>query len=187
MNFLEKDLEEIIYESMTTRKGRTELHNRGLCVSGMPFRQVKLGEYGRLDLVTLHMEKCKTTDKYLCNITVYELKKKQIDANALMQGCRYLTGLRHLFNYSERIIFDFSLCLIGRSVCQGDFLYLCNHLPENIEIYTYNYRIDGISFSCVNNGNWALTQPSFEKDIVKISSSPGFPLLRNILRFCEPY
>lgn len=42
MNFLEKDLEEIIYENANTENGKKFLAERGLELRGHTFRQVNL-------------------------------------------------------------------------------------------------------------------------------------------------
>ena len=46
MKFLEKDLEQIIFES-----GRDSLRERGLSISGKLLRQLRIGNYGIADLV----------------------------------------------------------------------------------------------------------------------------------------
>ena len=48
MKFLEKDLEEIIFE--TSNK---ELNERGLFVYGKKYRQLRIGNYGVADLVVV--------------------------------------------------------------------------------------------------------------------------------------
>lgn len=52
MDFLEKDLEDLIYEASQTEEGRSKLVSRGLYPLRCPLkRQVPLGSYGIADLV----------------------------------------------------------------------------------------------------------------------------------------
>lgn len=54
MEFLEKkDLEDIIWEAYQSEYGKYELFNKGLSISGKMYRQVNLGDYGILDLMTV--------------------------------------------------------------------------------------------------------------------------------------
>ena len=57
MDFLEKDLEDIIWNAQSTREGREKLKSRGLNIQGKVFRQPNLGEYGIPDLVSIVYKK----------------------------------------------------------------------------------------------------------------------------------
>jgi hypothetical protein len=161
MNFLEKDLEEIIYTS-----GRDVLDQRGLTINGKLLRQVKIGNYGIADLIEF------TRPSYggpandcLCpgEITIYELKKDQIGIAAFLQSLSYAKGISEYLR--KRKISDHYLIhitLIGKTVdlsgsfcfitdllqMRSDYIDKYNMFSENGEInfYTYNYDIDGLTF-----------------------------------------
>lgn len=59
MDFLEKDLEDIIWNASQTDIGREELKKRGLEIHGKMYRQVNLGDYGRCDLLTISIRRQK--------------------------------------------------------------------------------------------------------------------------------
>lgn len=155
MEFKEQTLEDIIWENIQTPGGRKLLKERGLDVSGYFYRQLELGNYGRADLVSVDYDK----KKKKVVITIYELKKKKIGEDALMQACRYLTALqRHGFDDDScKCKFEYRIRLIGDSIQRGDdFVYLYNALSF-VDIYTYNYKINGIFFDFVSH-NWCRTE-----------------------------
>ena len=185
MDFSEKDLEDIIFEAMKTRKGIKNLRLRGLPVNGYPARQVKLGNYGRIDILTVSLFKKLGHKPYTLEFTVYELKKDEIDMDTIIQGCRYVEGLKHLFeNTDERIEVVFSLRLIGRKIDMNDYVFVYNNLPENFEIYTYKYSMDGISFE-LHDKTFVRSEPSFSDKIKNIASAPGVAMIRSLLNFTD--
>ena len=58
MRFLEKDLEQIIHES-----GMDQLNERGLPIDGKMFRQMRIGNYGIADLITVTRPMYETIDQ----------------------------------------------------------------------------------------------------------------------------
>ncbi len=145
MEFSEKVLEDIIWDNAQSPEGRKLLQERGLVISGMMFRQVDLGAYGRADLITVeyipHID--------LIDVVVYELKKGCINVNALMQAGRYVTALqKHGLGHSDwNSDIDFSIRLIGDSIDKnGDFTFLYNEL-DKVEIYTYGFKLSGLYFN----------------------------------------
>ena len=139
MDFVEKDLEEIIYHYSQTEGGRVKLAERGLPVFGKMFRQVDLGRYGRLDLMTIDTA-------FGLTVTVYELKVGKINLNALSQACRYLTALRQIASSMTNRDIQYKIVLIGRQMeLNGDFSLLYNFM-NNASIVLYKYDLDGISF-----------------------------------------
>ena len=158
--FLEKNLEDIIFES-----DADELSERGLEIYGKLYRQFNLGKYGIADLVLYH--KCeydiekRSSHRADCLVTVFELKRKLIDINALMQAVRYVTGLifynkKHYKNYT----FQYKIVLIGSEIdSKPEFLYFPELIISNyqntqldidkivgIEFVKYSYGLDGINF-----------------------------------------
>lgn len=151
MNFLEKNLEDIIFNSP-----KDELKKRGIDIRGKIKRQVKIGNYGIADIVSYNINK-KFREIDIC---VYELKKEKIDANSMMQAFRYCKGIQRYFearncNY---FVFNFSVCLVGKNICTGDFCYL-NSFLDNVEVLTYDYDFDGIKFK--NCGTYSLREEGF--------------------------
>jgi hypothetical protein len=159
MKFIEKDLEEIIYTS-----GRDVLEERGLLIEGELRRQVKIGNYGIADLISI-------TKPFYCSgrtgkpelqmgcITIYELKKEQIGISAFLQVLSYVKGVyEYLKKRKKDHLFYVSVVLIGRNIdTTGAFCYI----PELLQItsssffengffsfYTYRYEIDGLHFEC---------------------------------------
>jgi hypothetical protein len=136
MDFLEKDLEDIIFNNTSHT-----LQGKGLTVYGTRKRQLRIGSYGVADLVTF-----KRVGQQLL-ITVYELKKKDLDCNSLMQAFRYCLGIeKYIQEYRGKdieLIFD--VILVGKSICSGDFCYSIKFLT-GVYIYLYSYDIDGIEF-----------------------------------------
>lgn len=140
MKFIEKDLEQIIWDALLTEKGREALSERGLDVSGKVARQFDIRPYGVIDLLTID-----NTNKNVLSITIYELKKSKIDEQALMQACRYLTGIEHYLR-DEDVYCDITIRLIGSKInLDNDFVFLYNNTP-NVEIYTYEYSLEGMMF-----------------------------------------
>lgn len=139
MDFLEKDLEDIIFYA-----DKGELVNRGLFVGSATdvpthyFRQVKLGNYGVCDLLSISLY----GDVY--SVTIYELKRKDVNKDTFFQILRYARGVQHLAKLKNKSV-EIDMCMIGRKVDLSDFVYLPN-IFDNVYIFTYNYDYDGISF-----------------------------------------
>ena len=137
MELLEKDLEHLI---MTTPM--SELMKRGLFITGHRIKQITLGNYGRFDIVTVS----KISHEYY-DIRVYELKKDKIDPLAFWQAARYMAGIRHWLSvYRPNYVINVSIALIGSYIDASTGIgYLPDIFPE-INLYTYDYRYDGIWF-----------------------------------------
>lgn len=156
MKFLEKDLEEIIYTS-----GRDVLEERGLSIEGKLLRQVKIGNYGIADLISIRKPRL-VKGKYGFplsiepgEITIYELKKDQVGISAFLQSIRYLRGIKtYLEKRGKEHLFSISIVLIGDKIdTQGSFCFIPDLLLTNTEdmgiisFYTYKYCVDGIRFT----------------------------------------
>lgn len=162
MQFLERDLEDIIFES-----DRKSLSDRGLRMYGKKLRQVRIGNYGIADLITINRYKQNDIyfddydkngnpmykDDYLpiLKISVYELKKDSIGIETFLQAVRYVKGIqRYLKSRSFSFEVIFNIVLIGKSLNQStSFSYfpeVINSDDFNLELYTYDYRIDGLHF-----------------------------------------
>lgn len=155
MNFLERDLEDIVYQTSNQL-----LQQRGLPIEGIKKRQVRIGNYGIADLITIsrdsrHEDPFPNGDDvnyYFRNdrkITIYELKQNEINHKTLFQAYRYKVGVDQ---YLEKRELDYrtEIVLIGKKVeMQSDFCY-CLGKIEGITAYTYEYLFDGINFVCQN-------------------------------------
>lgn len=149
MKFLECDLEEII---MKTDNGK--LCEKGLFIHGKKKNQLKIGNYGRLDVLTFEYGHSDLVDgvyrKFTDNtITIYELKKDKIGISCFLQAVSYKQGVKdylisrgvNTINYNIRVV------LIGRELdTSGSFCYLMNHI-DWLSVYTYDYGVDGIEFN----------------------------------------
>jgi len=170
MNFLEKDLEQIIWES-----DNEKLQKRMLKISGKKFRQLKIGNYGISDLVTVkkdyyyHDESFKVIP--FLKITVFELKKEKVGISAFLQAIRYCKGIKDYFDSNRaNIDFELNIALIAKSVdTQSDFIFLTDlfgkhhtnnkGLINNINFYSFSYGLDGILFT--KHDRYCLTNKGF--------------------------
>jgi hypothetical protein len=159
MKFLEKDLEQIIFES-----GRDSLENRGLSINGKLFRQLKIGNYGIADLVEFTRPIYDGPKrKFLVpgTITVYELKKENIGIASFLQALHYVKGIQtYIESKNKSKYYIFNIVLIGRSIdLSGSFCFITDMLSINNRYYdgaymengtinfiTYDYNINGLFF-----------------------------------------
>lgn len=143
MQFLEKDLEDIIF---TYHK---EMFKRGLtvCRHDLVYRQVPLGSYGICDLIGIDIYGgCKSR---AIDIFIYELKKDKIDYSTLGQAMRYRAALEQILKKInlKNTHLSIHLALIGKTIeTNGDFSFLLGRM-KGIFAYTYKYKFDGIHFS----------------------------------------
>lgn len=175
MKFLEKDLEQIIFEA-----DRNELEKKGLDIQGVLFRQLQLGPYGIADLVTFERSREDWFyDKELGRkikinqtphiITIYELKKDNISVSAFFQAVNYARGVQRYFeNKGRHDFYKINIVLIGKTL---DLTSSVSFLPEvfsedydervncsisNVSLITYDYGINGLIFKnhfSYKNGN----------------------------------
>lgn len=150
MRFLEKDLEEIIFNS-----DYEDLRNVGLIMPKFKKRQVKLGEHGRADIMGLDFKTYNYEDQdpvIVPTFSVFELKQDKISVSAFMQAIGYAHALRKFLNKRSEFYYfsKIKIVLIGNKV--DDFSSLI-HLPRlvnsnvfSLEIYTYEYSVTGIKF-----------------------------------------
>lgn len=135
MEFLEKDLEQIIWET-----DRNLLLEKGICIEGKMYRQLKIGRYGIADLVTFSKRgRC-------IHFTVYELKKDNIGIAAFMQAYSYVKGITEYLNKRGFFLTTFEVVLIGKKLdMSGSFCFLSD-LIDNLRFYTYYVDITGLQF-----------------------------------------
>lgn len=161
MEFLEKDLETIIFES-----DKDKLLQHGLNIHGKLFRQFRIANYGTSDLIEVSRP---YYDKYLKvkikgKITIYELKQNKLNIDTFMQALRYLKGIKsYLKMRGKDRLFDYEIVLIGKTVeTKSSFIFLEElfwatdeqsivELDSQISysLYTYYYELDGLKFNSV--------------------------------------
>ena len=125
MRFLEKDLEQIVYENLLTDKGCKLLSERGLNIHDKKpykvYRQKKIGNYGIADLITVN----RYPGSNCIEIIIYEFKKDLIDIDSLIQINKYIHGVKRFFGQrTMNIELSISGKLIGRKICTSDSVYL---------------------------------------------------------------
>lgn len=150
MKFLEKDLEEIIYNEAIKDGGRESLYERGLYTlreNDVIFRQTKIGAYGVSDLLFVEYKKQYIEGDVilLFDIEVLELKKDTININSLIQAIGYAAGIRSYLRGRGHFC-KINITLIGKTIeNQTSFCYTPD-IFNNVSFYTYKYDFDGISF-----------------------------------------
>ena len=157
MEFLEKNLEDIIFKTNSL-----DLKKRGFIIQGKRFRQLRIGNYGIADMVTIEHNLSNEFESRSVIITVFEFKKNKLDLNSIAQATRYIRGIEIYLQKVDKfqdVFVDFKVVLVGKTLeYTGDFLYLCEYLSDKLDIYTYDYDFDGIKFknqygfSLINDG-----------------------------------
>lgn len=170
MKFLEKDLEQIIFES-----GRDSLEEKGLAINGKLFRQLRIGNYGIADLVEFTRPSYEGPEREFFIhgvITVYELKKEHIGIASFLQALHYVKGIQmYLHRKKKQNHYIINLVLIGRGLdTTGSFCFItdmlgiesfCSEPYTNgtISFMTYDYTIDGLQFK--SESGYQLTNEGF--------------------------
>lgn len=141
MDFLEKDLEDIIYEAPNP-----ELRERGLIIYGLKRRQVRIGNYGICDLL-VHAREEDLVDSPVI-FTIFELKKDCIGQSTFFQALKYARGLQsYLINTRGFFNFKIRITLVGRTIdLDTSFPYL-PMIFEDVRLFTYSYSYSGIQFT----------------------------------------
>lgn len=164
MNFLEKNLEQIIFEAENEL-----LNERGLYISGKKVRQLRIGNYGIADLVSFRRE-YKSVLRFdsngqpyyerepFLNISVFELKKDKIGVHTFFQAIKYCRGIERYFKSRNKSLKrEYVITLVGKELddvegfvylpefFSSDTPYSVSQLSE-VNLLTYDYKIDGLYF-----------------------------------------
>jgi hypothetical protein len=166
MDFLEKDLEEIIYLS-----DKNLLSDRGLYLHGKLKRQVRIGNYGVADLINVEKPLYSkgfgfhSKDHFKGLIEVVELKKDKIGVSTFFQALNYIKGIQqYLGKRNKDYLFNYQITLIGKEVdLNSSFCYLSDVFCEDMDmisvndsskiavnLYTYKYGLDGLNFESIS-------------------------------------
>jgi hypothetical protein len=178
MKFLEKTLEDIIYQTPTE-----EIFKRGLPIEGKCFRQLKIGNYGISDLIYVRKEyeidyvNEKYKNPYLI-FNVIELKKNEVNIDTFLQALSYCKGISRYLKLRGFDKFCFEITLIGETINQSNsFCYLTDFITHSydtdykleefrgtiidLSFFTYEYKFDGIKFNKITG--YKLTNEGFIK------------------------
>lgn len=166
MEFLEKDLEQIIFEA-----DKEKLNQKGLTIKGKIKRQLRIGNYGIADLVSFERS-IDYDDNPFIRITIYELKKDKVGVGAFLQSISYAKGIKnYILKYKPKMCFTFDIVLVGREVdTSGSFCFIPDFIDgkdysydqgsiSSFNLYSYTYGIDGLQFN--NENGYTLTNQGF--------------------------
>lgn len=155
MQISEQELEDFIYEDLTTNYG-DELNDRGLSLIArydeyQPkikwFRQFDVGMYGRIDIVGVY--------RYRGNIFIdlIELKAVPIRSEDFDQICRYENAIKEYLNHTLKGDFPIYIFkyLIGTDISSGHYIH---NVMRNTIVVVYNYGLEGICFDS-HEGRWS--------------------------------
>lgn len=138
-------------------------------------RQLWLGSYGKADIVCIDPT-VGPEGSYWFEVSIIELKKGQLDVNALTQAARYLVGLKHHLEGSRaqkegvRHNFSYRITLVGGEINPSDWVYLSQFTP--FEAYTYSLDLaSGISFEQASLHHYRVMKPEFSKDFESLLSA----------------
>lgn len=150
-DFLEQTLEDIIYDNRKT------IHLRGFSkIKDTAFRQVILPSGKKIDILGFEIN----NGNLYCDI--YELKRKHINADAICQAYNYYTELKCITN-GHFISFNAKIIMVGR---EYEPVSIIDALPIPIEVYSYEYHMDGISFKTLHNPYiYSKPHPSFSSGL----------------------
>lgn len=153
MNFLEKDLEDIIWENISNIE---TLQNRGLDLHKECnyYRQFDLQPYGIPDILGFGYDSI--SEQY--TVHLIELKKEAVGVKALVQAIRYYTGIKNMMQEKGLKHIVFHVDIIGSNV-EHEVLYLYQKLAVSMNMFlsimTYNFDLEkGLRFEMVNNHGW---------------------------------
>lgn len=140
MNILEKEIEDVIYDAITSDFNALTEHGLEL-VCDMYFRQFDLGEFGIADIIGVSANE----NKEYAKVEIIELKKDMVNAGAFFQALRYARALQIIFNDFKEV--DIRIILIGKTIdLKSDACFLSDIFP-NVDLFTWNIDLKlGISF-----------------------------------------
>lgn len=149
MTFLERELEDIIYENSSFEENRQYLQSRNFPIMdhGVMLRQVDLSEYGIADLIDVFIGwKRKGYERFI-KIDIYELKKEEVNWDTFHQAVKYMRGVKlFLREYFPNHRLFLHTYLIGKTIDVKSNFCFTPSVFDNISVYTYKYAIDGLSF-----------------------------------------
>lgn len=171
MEFLEKDLEQIIFENLSDSKKYKNLENRGFCLNPFGYvekpywvgRQVKIGNYGTADLIIVIRSMDGPYENHSLDIYVIELKVNVINNDTLLQVSRYMKGVNRYLKNRVKIRYSVKGVMIGKKICTSDYIYLFDDIIDygKIVVLKYEYGINGLKFNEENLSSYTLIDEGF--------------------------
>jgi hypothetical protein len=163
MNILEKEIEDVVWES-----SGIQLRERGLYlkIGSLKFRQLNLGSYGIADIVTfkfvretqLSRVRKYTNTEWVLQVDVLELKKEEVNIGTLLQAVEYCKGVQRFLekridgNFQYRI--EFGIVLIGKKIEMKSAFCFMPDFFKNLSLYTYQIDLEkGIRFNSHDDYN----------------------------------
>lgn len=155
MKFLEKDLEDIIWES-----DNEKLQEKGLCIEGKKIRQLKIGNYGISDIISVFRVPNDGFDESHINITIYELKKEKAGISAFLQAVRYCKGIKlYVERRKPNLKVKYNIVLCAKEIdTNSDYIFLTDLIYSDecgfinsVTNYSFKYGLDGMVFKEENN------------------------------------
>lgn len=131
-SFLEKDLEDIIFEN------KNIIHERGFTLNYENLERQYVTRNGIIDLYNFEIK------ENIAYLTIIELKKDNIDFKAYGQIMNYFFSEMITLKSKNLKDIKINLVLVGKTYDE-EVLLACS-TSEIIDIYTYKYDYDGISF-----------------------------------------
>lgn len=183
-SILERELEDVIFDGLSSLEGRIELLKRGLNFSDHRYkyyRQVNLGKYGIADIVGVSFDPVGR----VLDVLVIELKKDDVNIKTLTQAVRYSAGIK---NYVDNISFTISvrprIVLIGSNIDTSD--EFCFYSVAFRDISLYEYSIDlfgGLRFTEKDAFSYRENNyDGFNKDVISDVYSDILKSYRNYIR-----
>lgn len=158
MNFLEKDLETIIWENYASCEDRGLHINNQLFQHGRRFRQMNLLPAGIADLVNIHY------DPYAreLSIQVIECKRGKVNADTYVQAKRYAAALRDIVVFDDLLDVaktTVTLVLIGAAIDTDSPFAGTIAQDGACRSFIYKYGLNGIEFLDCSIHWWATSSP----------------------------
>ena len=158
MNFLEKDLETIIWENYEACEQRELRIKAAMYVRGKRIRQMGLGSYGIADLVNIYFNPVANT----LFVQVIECKRQKITEATYLQAKRYAAAVDDIIIDSDlinrhNIKIETSVVLVGASIDTSGNLAMTIAQDRAASAFIYKYGLNGIEFHDVSNYWWLET------------------------------
>jgi hypothetical protein len=151
MQISERELEDLIYNTIKQPGGFEKLDKKGLDVVGDVYRQVNIPPYGIIDLLSVDIDTAGDNDRLCINVDIYELKIIPLKYEHLGQVFRYKTAIERLIRNINDYRFNYMVrctLIVPQIDNNDDIVFLLNGLSQlGFRIYTYEYTIDGIEFN----------------------------------------
>lgn len=163
MKFLEKDLEDIIWEA-----DNEKLCERGLLIGGKKLRQLRIGNYGIADLITIEKYNDYIDNEPFLHITVFELKKEKAGISAFLQAIRYCKGIStYLEKNKPYLNYKLNIVICAKEIdTNSDYIFITDLIESesygmlsSVSNYSFDYNIDGITFK--KESGYDLTNKGF--------------------------